>query len=328
MTLFAPACTGRPAAAKTDEHGGRIAGARILLTEDNEINQQIAVELLEGAGAQVQVANNGREAVEKVAQATYDLVLMDLQMPVMDGYQATARIRSDPRFDKLPIIAMTAHATVEERQRCLDAGMVDHISKPIDPVTMFATIAQHYRPASRRRSEACVVQPSSPRRDAADVLPDLPGIDTILGQKRVAGNRKLYLKLLRDFHRDYPAAVRAIREAIDGKRDEEALRLAHTLKGRLGKSWGDGPVRRRGGSRDRAQGGRLSRKRQAVCRGLRSACRPSSRRWPALTETAAEAPGHRPVERCESGGLECGSESAGGHARARTTRRRRSRWRR
>ena len=146
VTLFAPASSGAPASSKTDEHGGRIAGARILLTEDNEINQQIAVELLEGAGAQVQVSNNGREALEKVAQSSFDLVLMDLQMPVMDGYQATARIRSDPRYDKIPIIAMTAHATVEERQRCLDAGMADHISKPIDPVTMFATIAQHYRP--------------------------------------------------------------------------------------------------------------------------------------------------------------------------------------
>ena len=176
----------------------------------------------------MQVANNGREAIDKVAQATYDLVLMDLQMPEMDGYQATAKIRSDPRFDKLAIIAMTAHATLEERQRCLDAGMVDHISKPIDPVTMFATIAQHYRPTPGRKFDAAAPRPSAPD---ADVLTDLPGIDTVLGRKRVAGNRKLYLKLLRDFHRDYPVAVRTIQEAIDGKRDEEALRLAHTLKG-------------------------------------------------------------------------------------------------
>jgi len=227
VMLFAPTATGGPAAAKTDEHGGRIAGARILLTEDNEINQQIAVELLEGAGAQVQVANNGREAVEKVAQSPFDLVLMDLQMPVMDGYQATAKIRSDPRYSKIPIIAMTAHATVEERQRCLDAGMADHISKPIDPVTMFATIAQHYRPAKSQPVEPSALKAAPDM----NVLPDLPGIDTTLGQKRVAGNRKLYLKLLRDFHRDYAGAARAIGEAIDGKRDEESLRLAHTLKG-------------------------------------------------------------------------------------------------
>ncbi len=228
VTLFSLAGTeGGPTAAKTDEHGGRIVGARILLTDDNEINE-IAVELLESAGAHVQVANNGREAIDKVAQATYDLVLMDLQMPEMDGYQAAAKIRSDPRFDKLPIIALTAHATLEEGQRCRDAGMVDHISKPIDPVTMFATIAQHYRPASGREFEAAPPQPCAPD---VDVLTDLPGIDAVLGSKRVAGNRKLYLKLLRDFHRDYPLAVRTIQESIDGKRDEEALRLAHTLKG-------------------------------------------------------------------------------------------------
>jgi signal transduction histidine kinase/DNA-binding response OmpR family regulator/HPt (histidine-containing phosphotransfer) domain-containing protein/HAMP domain-containing protein len=229
VTLFAlPGAAAGPVATQTDEHGGRIAGARILLAEDNEINQQIAVELLEGAGAQVQVANNGREAVEKVAQATCDLVLMDLQMPVMDGYQATAKIRSDSQFDNVPIIAMTAHATVEERQRCLDAGMADHISKPIDPVTMFATIAKYYRPTPGRTAGFAARPPNAPE---ADVLTNLPGIDTILGQQRVAGNRKLYLKLLGDFHRDYPGSVRAIRDAIEGKRDEEALRLAHTLKG-------------------------------------------------------------------------------------------------
>ncbi|HTH47399.1 MAG TPA: response regulator, partial [Candidatus Limnocylindria bacterium] len=229
VTLFTlTAGAEAPVATKIDEEAGRIAGARILLTEDNEINQQIAVELLESVGAQVTVANNGLEAVEKVAQASYDVVLMDMQMPVMDGYQATAKIRSDPRFDRVPIIAMTAHATVEERQRCLDAGMADHISKPVDPVTMFATIAKHYRSPAERTVKALAPQPAAAD---ADVLPDLPGIDTALGLKRVAGNRKVYLKLLRGFHRDYPATVRAIQAAIDGNREEEALRLAHTLKG-------------------------------------------------------------------------------------------------
>ena len=101
----------------------RLQGLRILLAEDNDINQQIAIELLEGVGATVDVANNGREAVEKLFQHSgampYDIVLMDLQMPEMDGHQATTKIRSDSRFAKLPIIAMTAHATTEERQRCL-----------------------------------------------------------------------------------------------------------------------------------------------------------------------------------------------------------------
>src|SRR5204862_7464392 len=132
---------------KTDE-SERLKGARVLLTEDNEINQQIAVELLENAGASVKIANNGRQATEILFNGPqpppFDVVLMDLQMPEMDGYQATAKIRSDERFRSLPIIAMTAHATLEERQRCLAAGMNDHISKPIDPGALFETVARYY----------------------------------------------------------------------------------------------------------------------------------------------------------------------------------------
>src|SRR6266550_2228763 len=141
------------AASVTTEGGQalRLRGARILLTEDNDINQQIAVELLEGTGAKVTVANNGREAVEILFNGAqpplFDVVLMDLQMPEMDGYQATARLRSDARFAALPIIAMTAHATIEERQRCLASGMNDHISKPIDPSALFETVARYYRSA-------------------------------------------------------------------------------------------------------------------------------------------------------------------------------------
>ena len=132
------------------EQASRLRGARILLTEDNEINQQIAVELLEGAGATVTVANNGREAVEMLSgpgHPPFDVVLMDLQMPEMDGYQATAKLRSDSRLAALPIIAMTAHATVEERQRCLAAGMNDHVAKPIDPAALFEAVGRFYKPA-------------------------------------------------------------------------------------------------------------------------------------------------------------------------------------
>ena len=133
---------GAAAAVRVDgEESARLRGARILLAEDNDINQQIAVELLEGAGATVKVAKNGREVVDCLVRepAGYDLVLMDLQMPVMDGFQATAKIRSEMRFAKLPIIAMTAHATIEEKQKCLVAGMNDHVAKPIDPGALFET---------------------------------------------------------------------------------------------------------------------------------------------------------------------------------------------
>jgi CheY-like chemotaxis protein len=128
----------------------RLLGLRALLAEDHEINRQIAVELLEGVGASVTIAHNGREAVEKLTAAPdgFDLVLMDLQMPEMDSYQATARIRSEPRFANLPIVTMTAHAAIEERQCCLAAGMNDHVSKPIDPTALFETVGRFYKPAA------------------------------------------------------------------------------------------------------------------------------------------------------------------------------------
>src|SRR5205085_8572968 len=121
VSLFAEAGLARTARAPAvDCHADRLRGVRILLAEDNEINQQIAVELLEGVGATVEVANDGRDAVRKLVDQPmppkYDVVLMDLQMPEMDGYQATVKIRSDSRFGSFPVIAMTAHATIDERQ--------------------------------------------------------------------------------------------------------------------------------------------------------------------------------------------------------------------
>ena len=197
-----------------------LRGARILLTEDNEINQQIAVELLEGAGATVKVANNGREAVEILSNGPeprlFDMVLMDLQMPEMDGYQATAKLRSDTRFATLPIIAMTAHATIEERQRCLAAGMNDHIGKPIDPAALFETVGRFYKPA-----------------DGAAALPTIANLDAKGGLSRVGGNQKLYLRLLRQFV-DRSPVVEQITEALGTGDRPLAERLAHTLKGVAG----------------------------------------------------------------------------------------------
>jgi two-component system sensor histidine kinase/response regulator len=207
----------------------RLLGARILLTEDNEINQQIAVELLEGAGASVRVAANGRLAVEELSRApdAFDLVLMDLQMPEMDGYQATARIRSEERFTRLPIIAMTAHATIEEKQRCLAAGMNDHISKPIDPAALFETVSRFYKPAA----DAVGCQTQGPAVVDDLELPTIEGLDTQDGLSRVAGNRKLYLKLLRQFVDQQGHSVGQIAEALAQDDAVLAERGAHTLKG-------------------------------------------------------------------------------------------------
>jgi two-component system sensor histidine kinase/response regulator len=215
--------------------GSRLRGARILLAEDNEINQQIAVELLQGAGASVRVANNGREAVELLAASIpppFDLVLMDLQMPEMDGYQATTKLRSDARLASLPIIAMTAHATIEERQRCLAAGMNDHVSKPIDPEALFETVGRFYTPSPD------VNVPIAPGTDrdvtAPPKLPAIAGLDTADGVARVGGNQKLYVKLLRDFAAEQKTAVDQVRAALESGDVARAERAAHTLKGVAG----------------------------------------------------------------------------------------------
>ena len=233
-----------------DEQAMRLRGARILLTEDNDINQQIAVELLEGTGATVTVANNGREAVEIVSNGPqpppFDVVLMDLQMPEMDGYQATAKLRSDVRFATLPIIAMTAHATIEERQRCLASGMNDHISKPIDPSALFETVARYFRagpgtsasvPAIAKTSDPVVNRAGVPmvesRADNMEI-PTVEGLNSAEGLLRVAGKRKLYLKLLRQFCVQQSDAPGQITELLrDGDRTA-AERTAHTVKGVAG----------------------------------------------------------------------------------------------
>ena len=229
------------------EQALRLRGARILLAEDNEINQQIAVELLECTGAMVKVANNGREAVDILSNGPqpppFDVVLMDLQMPEMDGYQATAKLRSDARFAALPIIAMTAHATIEERQRCLASGMNDHISKPIDPSALFETVARHYRSApGTSASVPAIAKTSDPVVKTAGVpevesradnmeIPTVEGLNSVEGLLRVAGNRKLYLKLLRQFSAQQSDAPGRITELLKAGDRPAAERTAHTVKG-------------------------------------------------------------------------------------------------
>src|SRR5262249_39598535 len=144
VSVFAQTGEGAAAAPEAVD-GARLRGARILLTEDNEINQQIAVEMLEAAGAEGTIAGNGRQASELLAEGHRlgsGLCVRDLQRPEMDAFGASATIRADARFAALPIIAMTAHATLEERQRCLSAGMNDHVAKPIDPGVLIGTVAR------------------------------------------------------------------------------------------------------------------------------------------------------------------------------------------
>jgi two-component system sensor histidine kinase/response regulator len=211
-----------------------LAGAKLLLVEDNEINQQIAMELLTGAGGEVQIAANGREAVSRLVeqQETYDIVLMDLQMPEMDGYQATATILQDKRFARLPVIAMTAHAIKEERQRCFDAGMVDYITKPIEPRVMFETIVrwlpEHLKRQDKVNNRAAT---ASVTPESATELPDLAGVDLADGLRRIGGNTALYRRLLQGFAQRYGHQADDIEQAIaQGERDS-AGKIVHALKG-------------------------------------------------------------------------------------------------
>lgn len=223
------------AGAEASKEARRLQGLRVLLTEDNEINQQIAVELLEGVGAKVDVANDGSIAVKKLfahERPPYDIVLMDLQMPEMDGYQATRKIRSEARFTKLPIIAMTAHATTEERERCLDAGMNDHISKPIDPSLLYETLSRFYKQAES--AQTVEIQKLPAKGKESDEIPNIEGLDTKDGLTRVAGNQKLYLKLLRQFVDQQASAPQLIAEALASKDFLTAERHAHTVKGVAG----------------------------------------------------------------------------------------------
>jgi two-component system sensor histidine kinase/response regulator len=252
----------------------RVRGARILLAEDNEINQQIAVELLEGAGATVKVANNGREAVAILSNsqspAPFDVVLMDLQMPEMDGYQATTKLRADPRFSTFPIIAMTAHATIEERQRCLAAGMNDHVSKPIDPAILFETVGRFFRPQNPSVAPANIVKANKDEaiKKDHDELSTIDGLDAKDGLSRVAGNRKLYLKLLRQFVEQQGPVTEQISAALANGDVALAERLAHTIKGVAG-NIGAKPVQAAAGAlekliRERAQPNEVESARQQM----------------------------------------------------------------
>ena len=234
INIFAGSVEGAVAAGiESGKDSWRLQGLRVLLAEDNEINQQIAVELLEGVGAKVDVANHGREAVEKLFEGPYpppyDMVLMDLQMPEMDGYQATTKIRSDKRFAHLPIIAMTAHATVEERQQCLNIGMNDHVSKPIDPALLYETLGRFYKSPDQ------AAEPDArPALKEPGEIPTIEGLNTKDGLSRVAGNKTLYLKLLREFTEQQGGAHAQIAEALAGNDYRLAERLAHTVKGIAG----------------------------------------------------------------------------------------------
>ncbi len=216
-----------------------IRGATVLLVEDNDLNQEVATELLRGAGLVVDVADNGQIAVEKVQAAAYDIVLMDMQMPVMDGLSATRVIRQMPQFNTLPIVAMTANAMQADREACRAAGMDDHVAKPIEPRELFQALLKWVKPREGAASQADA-QALAPTLlgdlagtggDEPQVPQGIAGLDTALGLKRVLGKVPRYVSMLKKYVAGQSSAVAELRAALAGDDRETATRLAHTTKG-------------------------------------------------------------------------------------------------
>jgi len=217
--------TQRQSSYRDDERALR--GAWLLLVEDNEVNQEVAQHILNDAGIRVDIAGNGAIALAKIAENAYDGVLMDCQMPVMDGYQATRKLRQDPRYSNLPVIAMTANAMVGDKEKCLDAGMNDFIAKPIDVAQLFGTLARWIAPATPQAMMAVVAQPEAE-------LPVIAGLKMAEAMRRVGGNAALMRKLLDRFVETQFDAMQRIVAAIENNQLETAIREAHTLKGLAG----------------------------------------------------------------------------------------------
>ncbi|SKA71139.1 Signal transduction histidine kinase [Paucidesulfovibrio gracilis DSM 16080] len=209
-------------------------GANVLLVEDNAINRQVAQEILQSAGINPDVATNGNEALTNVVNNNYDAVLMDIQMPGMDGYEATRRIRNLPEHQKLPIIAMTAHALNVDKKRSKAAGMNDHVSKPIDPEELMLTLARWIKPNSAPEASSAPVASMPSAEYAAASVPRIPGMDTETALRRVRGNHQLLLRLLDNFAQELPETLAAVARLLTEGQRMSALRQTHAIKGVAG----------------------------------------------------------------------------------------------
>ena len=212
----------------------QLRGARVLLVEDNDINQQVAAELLGQVGIQVTVANHGQAGLDMLSARPdrFDGVLMDIQMPVMDGYTAAREIRKDVRFKDLPVIAMTANAMAGDREKALKAGMNDHVAKPIDITELFEVLGRWLQVHESRRERAASATETTVAQE--ENLPDFPGLDVRSGLARCGGNLLVYRKILRRFAETQAATPQRIRAALAVGDHATAEREAHTLKGVAG----------------------------------------------------------------------------------------------
>jgi len=210
-----------------DSYAMQLGGAKILLVEDNLFNQEVAVGILSGYGINIHIAENGAQALERLSTETFDAVLMDCQMPVMDGYTATRRLREDLQLTDLPVIAMTASAMEGEVEKMYASGMNDHIAKPVDVTTMLRTMAKWIFP-----NGPAVVLPVETALDPAAEPAEV--IDTEGAIARLGIGEALYLQLLDKFGRNENAVVESAAYAMQAGQQQEALRLMHTLKATAG----------------------------------------------------------------------------------------------
>lgn len=203
-----------------------LGNKHILLVEDNDINQEVALRMLDSTRARVELAQNGAEALEIASRSVPDLILMDLQMPVMDGYEATRKLRSDGYAG--PIVALSAAVMDDDRKRAAEAGVDDHIGKPIESNVLYAVLSRHLE------AEHVAQNASDQGRKNAPLPQEVAGFDIQRGLHLVGGDQALYLRMLKQLHQGISAKYRSLVYLLNDKKLAEAQHIAHTLKGAAG----------------------------------------------------------------------------------------------
>jgi len=219
---------------RSNKYIQQLSGAKLLLVEDHPINQELAAELLMSHEIEVKIANNGQEALQILEEDEFDGILMDCQMPVMDGYEATQQIRQQEKYKDLPIIALTANALVGDKEKVLAVGMNDHISKPIKPELMFETITKWITPGKK---ENVLTEKSANIEETLldeNGFPELPGIDVQAGLVTTHNNASLYKRLLFKFHENQKNFKQEFMNAKKDSDPQATTHIAHTLKGLAG----------------------------------------------------------------------------------------------
>ena len=216
-----------------------VRGAHILVVEDNKINQEITQDLLERENLRVTLANNGQEAFDLLVinqpENDFEMILMDIQMPVMDGYETSQKLREIDQYKEIPIVALTAHAMTSEKEKCLEAGMTDHVTKPIIPKVLYETLLKYLKPGKREIPDD-YFKTADPQMDPIEIIipTELEGIDIKIGLRNLADNRKRYLKILKDFHVDYGDISHRIGTELEKQNLAYVKRTIHTIKGLSG----------------------------------------------------------------------------------------------